>query len=225
MTANGSIAGVTLLIASPALLRVWSEHAAQANTIIGIADMDLSHAIDAVHVKRPNEVVLEEALAGSPRGGPLMCALREEHRVRGLMIRLLSPERVAALTSSHPGRTSPHTWLTALAYPLPPRPRQRAPRVRVNGDDEVLIDWHPANLLDISPLGAQVVSDRILRPHQQVRVVLASGDGTTAVTATIMWSVFGLAPVPRYRAGLAFSEPVSRALQNFVAECSARDVP
>jgi hypothetical protein len=225
MTGVESGAGVTLLIASPALLRVWSEHAARANTIVGIADSDLSHVIDVVRVRRPPEVVLEETLAGSPRGGPLMCALREQHRVRGLTIRVLSPARVAELSSSHPGHTSAHIWLTAFAHPLPARPRQRAPRVRLNGHDEILIDRQPARLLDISSIGAQVASQRALLPHQHVRVVLAASNEPAAVAARIVWSAFELAPVPEYRAGLAFSASVPYAVQKFAVAGGGTEIP
>ena len=212
----------TLLIASEELLQAWSEHAARARAVIAVCDSDLAHVVEAIHTRRPDEVVLEQALAASPRGAPLMTVLRDQHRLRGLMVRLLSPERVSALRSSHPGASNPRIWLTAFARPLPPRAVQRAPRILLNADGAALLDGHSATLVDVSALGAQVQSEHVLRPNQQVRVVLRSNTGPLTVTANIVWSAFELAPAARYRAGIAFAEPVPHEINNFIAECSAR---
>ena len=216
----GQVQGSTLLVASKELLLAWSERASHPNTVVAIGDTDLTHVIEMIHAKHPAEVVLEETLAVSPRGAPLMTALRQEQRRHGLTIRLLSPERVTALVSSHPGYADPQIWLTAFAHPLPPRPRQRAARVPLNVKDAALVDGHAATLVDLSPLGAQVQSDHILRPHQQVRVVLASHTHPVVVTATIVWSALELTPAPRYRAGLAFSAPVPRDIGFFLASAA-----
>ena len=93
-----------------------------------------------------------------------MTVLYHARRLRGTQIRLLTPERVRALLSSHPGHTPPHTWLTAFAHPLPPRPLQRATRVRVPRDQRILIDGHPVRLVDVSTLGAQVRGPLVLPP-------------------------------------------------------------
>jgi hypothetical protein len=220
MTTEGT--RLTVLVASRELLRAWSEHAARAKAVVAVDDADLPGVIETVRLRRPDEVVLEEALANSPRGGTLMTTLRLQHRVRGMTIRLLSPERVSALTSSHPGHTNPHIWLTAFAHPLPPRPRQRAGRIPLGGGEQALIDGDPARLLDLSPLGAQVWSERVLRPNQQVRIVLFPADGRCAVTATIVWSVFEPSPEPCYRAGVSFAQPVPTDVQTYVAQCGAR---
>ena len=213
----GQVATCTLLIASERLLGVWSQHAARAEAVVAVGDSDRSYVLEMIRAKQPREVVLEHTLAVSPRGAPLMTALREERRLRNVTIRLLSPERVAALASSHPGYSDPQIWLTAFAHPLPPRPAQRARRVPVRGDGEVLIDGHPATAIDLSPLGAQVRSPQALRPNSHVRITLSAVQRPVALTAKVVWSVFELGPAPSYRAGLAFEEPLPRRLHQDVA--------
>jgi hypothetical protein len=192
------------LIASERLLATWSEHATRAAEVVAISDADLSYAIDVIRAMHPPEIVLEETLAVSARGAPLMSEMRQACRVENAMIWLLSPSRVAALTSSHPGSSSPRIWLTAVAHPLPRRPPQRARRIPVTQHGEVLIDGHAATAIDLSPFGAQVRSARAMRPNARVRFTFCV-DGATALTARIVWSVFELTPSPTYRAGLEFS--------------------
>jgi hypothetical protein len=214
---TGPVAACTLLIASERLLGVWSQHAARAEAVVAVGDSDRSYVLEVIRAKQPREVVLEHTLADSPRGAPLMTALREERRLRNVTIRLLSPERVAALASSHPGYSDPQIWLTAFAHPLPPRPAQRARRLPVSGKGEVLIDGHAATAIDLSPLGAQVRSAQALRPNSYIRITLGAPQRSVALTAKVVWSVFELAPAPSYRAGLAFEDPMPRRLHSELA--------
>jgi hypothetical protein len=76
---------------------------------------------------------------------------------------------------------------------------------------EVLIDGTPAALVDLSPLGAQVVSSTVLKPNQRLRVTLP---GSVRVHGAVAWAAFEIPKAgPRYRAGIEFVHPVARALE------------
>ena len=97
--------------------------------------------------------------------------------------------------------------LTVLANPLPARPPRRAPRMRAD-DEEAFIDGSPVVLIDLSASGAQVRSTSVLRPQQRVKFVLSPARGSVKTTAVVAWSSFEMAPTPRYRAGIAFTDPI-----------------
>ena len=81
---------------------------------------------------------------------------------------------------------------------------RRAPRVHLSRSVQVLIDGGPVRLVDVSRIGAQVVSTTTLRPNQRVRMSLPDTDGVR-FDATIAWSAFEIpADGPRYRAGVEF---------------------
>jgi hypothetical protein len=71
---------------------------------------------------------------------------------------------------------------------------------------EMLVDGNQAVLIDLSALGAQVVSPTVLKPNQRVRIALADDRGTVRFNAAVAWASFEIPPSsgPRYRAGIEF---------------------
>ena len=83
---------------------------------------------------------------------------------------------------------------------------RRAPRFRVASDLKVIIDGNPATIVDLSMVGAQVVSTSSLRPNQRIRMSL-EGDQGLRFNAAVAWATFELpAEGPRYRAGIQFHD-------------------
>jgi hypothetical protein len=198
----------TLLIGSEPLLAAWNARAQSVTSVITVAHTDLSLALEMIGTRRPEVVVIEQAVAASGSGSALMARLHNERYTRGIEIRLLPPERATDLMSSEPGDVHPQVWLSVLAEPLPARPQRRAARVRTRDDEQAFIDGAPVSLLDLSAVGAQIRSSTVLRPQQRVRLALAADRGSTRITAVVAWSTFEVGPTPHYRAGIAFSRAI-----------------
>ena len=85
----------------------------------------------------------------------------------------------------------------------------------------VTVYGNPAELIDLSSAGAQVISKIVLRPNQRVRVQLPEGktDGRRAVrfSALVVWASFEMpsGQSPRYRAGLKLSSGEPDAIHHF----------
>jgi hypothetical protein len=186
------------------------------DSVIPVSHTDLTQALEMIGTRRPDVVVIEQAVAASGSGLALMARLHNERYERGIEVRLLPAERAADLMSSEPGDVHPQVWLSVLAEPLPARPQRRAERVRAGDDEQVLIDGAPVTLLDVSAGGAQVRSTMVLRPQQRVRVVLPPERGSVKTAAVVAWSSFEIGPTPQYRAGLAFT----RAIPNLVDDAA-----
>jgi hypothetical protein len=204
----------TLFIGSEPLLAAWNARARSVESVIPVAHTDLSRALEMIGSRRPDVVVIEQAVAASGSGSALMARLHNERYERGIEIRLLPAERAADLMSSEPGDVHPQVWLSVLAEPLPARPQRRAARVRAREDEQAMIDGAPVALLDVSANGLQVRSTMVLRPQQRVRVVLPPERGSVKTAAVVAWSTFEIGPTPQYRAGIAFT----RAIPNLVDE-------
>ena len=81
---------------------------------------------------------------------------------------------------------------------------RRAPRFRV-ASMHAIIDGNPAMVVDISMIGAQVISASALRPNQRIRMSLA--EQGLRFNAAVAWATFELpAEGPRYRAGIQFQD-------------------
>ena len=211
---GGSSHPCTLFIGSEPLLAAWNARAKSVDTVIPVAHTDLSQALEMIGTRRPDVVVIEQAVAASGSGSALMARLHNERYERGIEIRLLPAERAADLMSSEPGDVHPQVWLSVLAEPLPARPQRRATRVRARDDEQALIDGTPVILLDVSANGVQVLSTIVLRPQQRIRLVMPPDRGAVKTAAVVAWSTFEIGPTPQYRAGIAFT----RAIPDLVSE-------
>jgi hypothetical protein len=108
----------------------------------------------------------------------------------------------------------------ATVAPLDQRGTRRAPRFRIVDGVEVTIDGNVAVLLDLSVVGAQVVSPTILKPNQRVRMAMTDGKKPIRFSAGVAWAAFELAKTgPRYRAGIEFFDAEPQAVQKF---CDAK---
>ena len=75
----------------------------------------------------------------------------------------------------------------------------------------------PRRLVDLSTVGAQVISPTVLKPKQRVRVALTDDHGAMRFNAAIAWAFFEIPSnhPPHYRAGVDFVDADSFAVGAF----------
>jgi hypothetical protein len=187
------------------------------------SDDETLRALDVITRERPAIIALERTFAASSRGVALINRIKADPALIACEIRIVATDtgytrtpalRVAdAVPTPAPQRPAP----AEPVVPLDLRGTRRAARTRMADGLEVLIDGTPAALVDLSPLGAQVVSTTALRPNQRLRVTLP-GTGIR-VHGAVAWAAFEIPKAgPRYRAGIEFVHPDARALEQFCAK-------
>jgi hypothetical protein len=119
-------------------------------------------------------------------------------------------------------RRAPAAPTTAHGPPLDQRGTRRAPRFNVAAADAT-IDGHQAALVNLSTVGAQLVSVGVLKPNQRVRMALADDQGQVRFNAEVAWASFEIPPRarPRYRAGISFLDADSGAVDAFCSRHKA----
>jgi hypothetical protein len=193
-----------VLIAPEEVLAGWSARAARPVGILALADVDDEHALEVIRRRRPTVVVLMQMFASSARGASFVSQLRGRADLAGLDIRLLPASRSSLLGSAEV--LAGHVLANA-AQPLPQGPLRRAPRLTMPSGVEMRVEGACAALVNVSPLGAQVVSPTALKPRQQVEIVIDRYDVNLHTTAKIVWSSLELSRgAIAYRAGLAFPD-------------------
>jgi hypothetical protein len=97
---------------------------------------------------------------------------------------------------------------------------RRAPRFKVSRETRVIIDGNPASVVDISMVGAQVISATALRPNQRIRMLL-DADESVRFNANVAWATFEL-PLegPRYRAGIQFHDANAEMMTRLIEALS-----
>src|SRR5262249_37733266 len=104
------------------------------------------------------------------------------------------------------------------------RGTRRAPRYRIAGSLDALVDGTQASLVDLSVIGAQVVSPIVLKPNQRVRMSLQDDQvGAVRFNASVAWASFEIPPNsgPRYRAGLEFIDADAAAIDAYCSRHKA----
>lgn len=207
----------TVLIASDNLLSIWSTVAPTCD-VLAVPQEDATAALEIIRRQQPTMVVLEEAFALSARAAALVAHLQTDPQFRGVEIRLLTAESVAALQSAHATNKYTQMSLATLARPLP----RHAARVRPTRPVEILVDENPATLVNLSTSGTQVCSSSVLRPQQHVRVSFPLDSGPIRTKGVVVWSAFEVAATPTYRAGIKLITALPLAVEEILSELAVR---
>jgi hypothetical protein len=219
----------TILIAAPEHLQALKEREefSDAQTF---SDSEALRALEVITRKRPEIVALERVFAATTRGAALINRIKADPKLKSCEIRIVAHDsehaRVPGPRRDSETETDSATAAVAVAAPAPvvapldQKGTRRAPRFRIVEGVEVAIDGNTATLVDLSIVGAQVVSPTILKPNQRLRMALAEGKRPIRFSAGVAWASFELAKAgPQYRAGIEFFDAEPEAVEKF---CEAK---
>lgn len=223
-----------VVIAATNLMPSLRERLAGEGNLLAFADTEPIQALQAILEHRPSLIVLERLFAATPRGAALINRIKTDPQLGNAEVRVMSHTgdytRQVAKPSGTPPPPSPAApggaAAPAAVEAAPPAeaPRldwhgtRRAPRHRVRAGLEIQVDGNPANVVDLSAVGAQVLSATILRPNQKVRVSIPNDDFVMRFRGAIAWAKFELpqpTSAPRYRAGVEFTDADATAVEDF----------
>ena len=185
---------------------------------LAFSDADALKALEAITRDRPKVIALEKQFAATSRGTALIKRIKADPKLRKCEIRVVSLEGDDdEFPQTDPALRGAET--EAAAVKLDQRGTRRAARVKIVDGVEVLIDGSPAMLIDLSVVGAQVVSPTILRPNQRVRMILPDEERPIRCVAGVAWAAFEMPKSgPRYRAGIEFFDAESGNLDRFIEQ-------
>lgn len=173
------------------------------------AETDALEALDHVIRTKPRIVALESDFAATSRGTALVNRIKDDPTLGDCEVRVVAHEGGGSRVAVLPAGSAAAAAVDAESKkPLDQRGTRRAARVRVRDGVEILVDGNPASLIDISSMGVQVLSARMLKPNQRVRVALSDGTAALRCSGSIAWASYEMpkGSAPRYRAGIELSE-------------------
>jgi hypothetical protein len=171
-------------------------------------DSEALEALDHIIRTKPALVAMQDEFADSSRGLALINRIKDDATLTECEVRVMAKNaaqnRVAVKRGSHGG--------AAVAVEEQPKPAldqkgtRRAARVRIKDGVEIAVDGNPAALVDLSTVGAQVVSPTILKPNQRVRIIIGDAKSPVKCSGAIAWAAFEMpkGQPTRYRAGIDF---------------------
>ena len=178
--------------------------------LLDFLDVDALRALETVVKRRPRVIALERLFAASPRGAALINRIKADKNLTDTEIRVLAHD-------SEYMRVVPRPLAAAAAQTVDQRGTRRAPRFKMAPKVMTLVDGKHATLIDLSTIGAQIVSPAALRPNQMIPMALSDEVGVVKFSAEVAWTSFEIPPNsgPRYRAGVEFVEADASAVEAY----------
>jgi PilZ domain-containing protein len=195
----------TVIIASADRLSQVKDRIGAVNgDVLDFTDGDVLTALETIIKRRPQLVALERTFAATPRGTALINRIKSDKKLAKSEIKVYAHD-------SDVTRVVPRAPDQA-AQRLDQRGTRRAPRFKMAANTAASVDGKNAIVIDLSTIGAQVMSPAMLKPNQTVVIVLMDKHGWIRFNASVAWTSFEIPPNsgPRYRAGVAFvdADPV-----------------
>lgn len=176
--------------------------------ILTFTDSEALEALDHIIRNTPALVAMQDEFADTARGQALINRIKDDVALNACEVRVLGRDaahnRVAVKRGSRT-RIAAAVALHEHAKPvLDQKGTRRAPRIRIKDGVEVAVDGSPAELVDLSTVGAQVVSPTVLKPNQRVRVIMGHGKTSVKCAGAVIWAAFEMPKgmATRYRAGI-----------------------
>ena len=216
------VSSCIVLIAAPDLLPILKKRTSEGTSeLLAFSDADALRALEVITQRRPGVVALERLFAATPRGAALINRIKSDPTLADSEIRVVSHDsdyaRVSPRRPAEGGGGTAAAVASAPAAPLDQRGTRRAPRFNIVGSVDVMVDGNQASLVNLSTVGAQVVSLTVLKPNQRVRMALSDAEGTVRFNASVAWASFEIPSKsgPRYRAGLDFIDADGQAVDAY----------
>ena len=172
-------------------------------------DSEALEALDHIIRTKPELIALQEEFSATSRGTALINRIKDDPNLTSCEVQVLAREAAQKRGTKRGGGAARGSAVAVDEQPKPAldvRGTRRAPRIRIKDGVEVTVDGNPASLVDLSTVGAQVVSTAVLKPNQRVRVTIGEGKAAIRCNGAIAWAAFEMPKgMPtRYRAGIDF---------------------
>ena len=198
-----------IIAAAERLPQVKHRAGALDGEALDFTDADALNALAMIIRRRPQLVVLERGFAATPRGAALINRVRADPKLAHAEIKVVAHDsdssRVVPRSASRPSQA------------LDQRGTRRAPRFRMAANTAATVDGKTAVVIDLSTIGAQIMSPAGLRPAQTVAITLLDRDGSVPLNGRVAWTSYEIPSTsgPRYRAGVEFTDAVAADVDAF----------
>ena len=229
---------ITVVIADPAqtlLIRAGLPLSGRV-TWFTVGNLFAAHA--SIQMNHPKVIAVEAVFAETPPGQEFLARI-ESLAIRGSAIQLVvrtqgswtmvpyTGQAVAAAVSTEMPVTVDR--LAAVAAQMKGANTRRASRFKILESLNAIVENGQATLVNISILGAQVVSQPSLKPTQNVKIILPDADEMLRLTAHVAWATYEqIQPgsAPHYRAGMEFTDAAQEILEDYCRRhCSQDPLP
>jgi hypothetical protein len=218
---------LTIVIADVTRMAAIRSGLPLSGRVVHFTNFNLSSALEAIKTDEPRIVAIDALLVQTQQGLGFMKHV-ESLAKAACAIRLIVRGNRTWTTTEHDARPPTDEAAIGRASATPCRPAvvaaaktgvntRRAPRFPMLDSLNAGVEGGQASLVNISVLGAQVVSQPVLRPGQTVKIALPDQNEMLRLTAHVAWSTFQQTKqgTAVYRAGVAFTDAAQETLDDY----------
>jgi hypothetical protein len=213
-----AVSSSIVLIGPAGAIPSLRERLASGAEVQTFTDAQTPEALDHILRSKPRIVALEIEFSATSRGTALINRIKDDPELNTCEVRVIAHD--GALNRVAQKRKSGSHIVVALAEvkpPLDPTGTRRAPRTAIKQGLEVMVDGNAVALIDLSIVGAQVLSPKMLKPNQRVRLAFPEGTAIIRCNGMIVWASFEMpkGQPTRYRAGIDLTTDDPKGLAVF----------
>jgi len=207
---------LTVLVADPQRMAQLRDGLPLPGRVLRYSSSNLASVFESIRANQPGLIVLDSVFLSTPAGREFL------GRVGDLKIPKLVTQAVV-FDRGHWTMTSIGNEPAAVVEAPSPRisaglDTRRVPRFPLQDIADALAEGSSIRIVNLSVLGAQVISQPMMRPNQKLKVGLPDDNGPLHVSASVAWSVFekpAKATEPHFRVGMEFSDALREALEDY----------
>ena len=211
---------LTVVVADPARMSAIRDGLATPGRVLRYPTSNLASVFESIRANQPGLIILDSVFLQTPAGRGFVERIQQLNRPNVVLQSVIFERGVWTM--------KPLDY-EAPAAPVEPSPRivavtmagldtRRAPRYLVQDIQQAVADGATIKVVDLSVLGAQMISQPMTRPNQKIKLGLPDGDGILQMTANVAWSIYEkpkMADQPHFRAGVEFNNAVREALEDY----------
>lgn len=206
----------TVVVTHPEMMPTLQTILGGDQTVVVMDGTEWGLASQFMQQRLPKLIVVDRMFLSTRSGHDFVTRVRDTSEFHGIDLRVVSPMHLRK-----PNGVSARALIAAASEPLPVGLSRRVPRVPMADNVAALANGSTLVVVDLSVLGAQVISSNVLRPNQQIAMRLLESAGELRLRAAIAWSMLEQSRttrLPQYRAGLEFTGADPLALERYCRE-------
>ena len=209
---------LTVVVADPQRMTAMRDGLPTPGRVLRYPTGNLASVIESVRANQPGLIIIDAVFLQTPPGQAFL------ERIHQLSL----PKLVLQAAVFERGHWTMRSIDQPAAAPAVAAPRivavtagldtRRAPRFLVQDIADALAEGSSIQVVDLSVLGAQIISQPMMRPNQKIKVGLPDAMGAMQLTASVAWSIFekpAASPAPHFRVGMEFSDATKEALEDY----------
>ncbi len=211
---------LTIVVADPQRMTAIRDGLPTPGRVLRYPTSNLASALESIRANQPGLIILDSVFLHTDSGQGFVTRIHDLGLGKVVLQQAVFDHghwTMTPLDQAPPEQRAPDSQ-RVVAVKKGGLETRRAPRFVAQDIAQAIADGAPIEVVDLSVLGAQVISQPMMRPNQKIKVNLPDADGVISLSASVAWSVYekpATSNTPQFRAGVEFSNAEQHALEEY----------